>query len=302
MEFNIDNLSKCKNITECVKLLGYNYYNGKIRERLEKACENLGFDLKAHFEKVYKSKQKPCLNCNKLLKRGQYKFCSRSCSAQFNNKLRQHSTETKEKIRRSTIKYQQDHPEVFKKFVESGKQSNLKKAKNYDLALEHLGYNKHKICPICGKEFTSRRWLTIYCSRECVYNSLEYRDKIRQAQLRKVEQGIHVGWQSRNITSYPEKFWIKVLQNNNISFEREKHVGKYFLDFVISINDKLIDLEIDGKQHKYKDRQVNDQIRDNYLSKEGYIVYRVEWNEINSENGKNLMKDKIIKFLSFLEK
>lgn len=41
-------------------------------------------------------------------------------------------------------------------------------------------------------------------------------------------------------------FFETVLNNNHIHYEREKHVGKYFLDFVIG----TIDLEIDGKQHR----------------------------------------------------
>lgn len=45
MKFNIDNLRKCKNIVECSKLLGYNYYNAKVKEKLIKACEDIGFNL-----------------------------------------------------------------------------------------------------------------------------------------------------------------------------------------------------------------------------------------------------------------
>ena len=40
---------------------------------------------------------------------------------------------------------------------------------------------------------------------------------------------------------------MRVLNNNNIPFEKEYHVEKkYFLDFKIVINDNIIDLEIDG--------------------------------------------------------
>lgn len=41
-------------------------------------------------------------------------------------------------------------------------------------------------------------------------------------------------------------------------------------------------------------------IRDQYLTKSGYIVYRIDWNEINSEIGKQIMKLKIDQFLEFL--
>ena len=77
---------------------------------------------------------------------------------------------------------------------------------------------------------------------------------------------------------------------------------RYFLDFYIEIGDRKIDLEIDGKQHKYKDRQESDIKRDNFLISKGYEVYRIDWNEINTENGKKLMKNKINQFLNYINK
>jgi very-short-patch-repair endonuclease len=89
-----------------------------------------------------------------------------------------------------------------------------------------------------------------------------------------------------------------VLEDNGISFIREDHTnGKYFLDFLIEKNNIRIDLEIDGKQHKY--RVQHDLMRDEFLTANGYVVYRVEWNEINSESGKKLMKSKIDDFINF---
>ena len=96
---------------------------------------------------------------------------------------------------------------------------------------------------------------------------------------------------------------MQVLDNNNIEYQREipvKHnKSNYFLDFVIKQNGKLIDLEIDGKQHTYSDRIESDIIRDLYLTKQGYLVYRVAWNEISSEEGAQTMKEKIEAFLTF---
>lgn len=60
-----------------------------------------------------------------------------------------------------------------------------------------------------------------------------------------------------------------------------------------------IDLEIDGKQHLYEERQKHDFERDKFLSEQGYVVYRIPWNEINSEKGKETMKNKINDFLLF---
>lgn len=87
MEFNIENLQKCKTITECSKLLGYSYYNATVKEKLIQACESIGFDLWSHLENINKNKQKLCLNCGKPLNRRQHKFCCTSCSATYNNKI-----------------------------------------------------------------------------------------------------------------------------------------------------------------------------------------------------------------------
>lgn len=200
------------------------------------------------------------------------RFCSTYCS--HSNK---HSDATKQKISDSV-----------KNSIKNG---ILKNPRVY-----------HKTtCVVCGKEFpyrtTNGKKLT--CSRECYHKLLS--QKIQE----RIKSGSHKGWQSRNILSYPEKFWIKVLQNNNIEYKANFPIKKhdldsnlnyncYFLDFLLQ---NKIDLEIDGDQHKY--RKESDIKRDELLIKNGYIVYRIDWNEINSENGKKLMKDKIDKFLTF---
>ena len=120
-----------------------------------------------------------------------------------------------------------------------------------------------------------------------------------------IKNGKHKGWQSRNIISYPEQFWIKVLDNNNIVYQREyklyyDNINKYFLDFYIEIGDRKIDLEIDGKQHNFEDRKYHDKIRDEYIKSQGIEVYRIKWNSINNEKGKQLMKEKIDKFLEYI--
>lgn len=62
----------------------------------------------------------------------------------------------------------------------------------------------------------------------------------------------------------------------------------------------MIDLEIDGKQHLYPERINSDKMRDDFLKSLNYIIYRISWNEINSTNGKIIMREKINKFLNFL--
>lgn len=138
------------------------------------------------------------------------------------------------------------------------------------------------------------------CSNDC-HKLLKQLKGIDSYRLIK-EQGRFKGWQARNITSYPEQFWINVLTNNGIKYERELFYNKkYFLDFAIRNGDTIIDLEIDGKQHKQQDRKIHDEIRDKYLTNNNVIVYRVEWNEITTEHGKQKMKIKINDFLSFIK-
>ena len=123
---------------------------------------------------------------------------------------------------------------------------------------------------------------------------------------KEIEAGTFQGWKSRNILSYSEKFWINVLQNNlidykfNFPIKQENGINNWFLDFYIEINNRKIDLEIDGKQHNYEDRKESDIRRDIYIKSLGIEVYRIEWNEINSDKGKELMKEKINKFLKYL--
>ena len=157
-----------------------------------------------------------------------------------------------------------------------------------------------KFCKECGIELEGRN-STGYCihhyKKHYYAEHPEVCEKFSKLQRDLVARGIHKGWNSRNIKSYPEKFFERVLNNNHIHFEREKKVGKYFLDFVIG----KIDLEIDGKQHKYPERVKSDLQRDEFLRSEGYFVYRIAWNEINSEVGKSIMKGKIDLLLDFLE-
>lgn len=60
-----------------------------------------------------------------------------------------------------------------------------------------------------------------------------------------------------------------------------------------------IDLEIDGKQHEYEERKTSDIKRDKLLINYGIKVYRIKWKSINSEKGKNYIKEEINKFLEF---
>lgn len=161
-----------------------------------------------------------------------------------------------------------------------------------------------RTCIICGKTFEPNRLAngrlskSNTCSKECHTILLKENGKETYAKL--VSEGNTHTWTSRNITSYPERFWEQVLDNNHIQYKREDFsTKKYFLDFLIEKNDVKIDLEIDGKQHNYPIRKENDALRDAFLSERGFVVYRIKWNTINTEKGKALMKEKIDAFFKF---
>lgn len=175
--------------------------------------------------------------------------------------------------------------------VSNALKRKIKPIKGYCIICNKPIYNKRKTC--------SNTCFNTYKHNIKIY-SLETCKKLSESTKKLIKAGKIKPFLIRNITSYPESFWINVLNNNYISYIKEKHVGKYFLDFYIKINNNLIDLEIDGKQHSYKERIESDKIRDSFLKSLGYIVYRIKWNEINTENGKKIMKEKIEDFLTFI--
>lgn len=231
---------------------------------------------------VQSVKGKVCQKCGTPIQKhiGTGRFCSRACA---NSRI--HSEQTKNKIARTL------------------KQDN--------------NINYRKDCIICGKSFLSNRIRT--CSSGCLHQlnkinaiqrnkSPQTRQKLSQAQKKLVRNGVHKGWNNRKIISYPQKFFMEVLNNNGIEYIHNYKVLQkqldqslnscFFLDFYLPKYN--VDLQIDGKQHKYIDRVQQDARRDSLLSKK-YNIYRVDWNQINSQNGKQLMKEKIDKFIQYIQ-
>ena len=275
-----------------------NISGAKMNKLLQKYADKIGgFNLRSLVKGTeeykerfyYKNNPKTCKNCGKIIpyERKDNNFCSQSCATKYNNAQREpKSKEEKEKISTSLLKYHGWSDEEIEK-IKSGELKITRKKIS-------------KVCPVCHKEFKGTP-KQIYCSKECVHNSPEYREKLRQSQFDLVKNGTHKGWQIRPLNSYAEKFWMDVLDENNIGYIREDHTNqKYFLDFLIEKDGIFIDLEIDGRQHTHPDRIEHDKERDEFITNElGYIVYRVPWNEVNSDNGKVKMKEKIDKFLEF---
>lgn len=268
--------------------------------------------------KEYEINPKYCVNCgNKIPFEKRLNICCcLSCAASFTNKKRgPKSEEEKNKIRETIQKkiknniYKVSNNTIYNGILISEliKQGKIFNENNYIFEDKLLNKNslKEKTCLVCGKKYygiiikSGKISKGNTCSDKC-HTELK-RIKSKESIKRVIDEGRFIGWKTRNIKSYAETFWHNVLQNNNIEYISEHFLDKkYFLDFYIIKNGIEIDLEIDGKQHK--GRKEHDKIRDEYIKSKNIIVYRVEWNEINSEKGSLMMKEKIDNFLEFYNK
>lgn len=182
----------------CRKLYGKN--NGGMHNRVLKLFEETGYNWETHLAEVEESNKRYCLNCGKEIsgkERARKKFCNSSCAAQYNNKLREHSEESKQAISESLKKYYSGSPmkEEAKSAISEGlkryhtehvltneeKWDRYRKFYNPDISFDdymkyisNSSHNCDKIrkrkkepiyCVVCGKELTG--YNTVYCSNEC---------------------------------------------------------------------------------------------------------------------------------------
>lgn len=87
--------------------------------------------------------------------------------------------------------------------------------------------------------------------------------------------------------SYPEKFFIKVIENEfqDKAYEREYNVGIYSLDFAWKHLKKCI--EIDGEQHqRFEEYKNRDKRKDKFLIESGWEVLRIDWKNLFNDTKK----------------
>lgn len=146
-------------------------------------------------------------------------------------------------------------------------------------------YSDHELqttCPVCSVVFKARRPGAACCSRSCgtklSFANLTDEQKSHHSMLssnrmksRYAAGDDSIGWQTRTKSSYPETFFEKLLAMNDIHFQREVRIGRWFADFV---HDKHV-LEIDGRQHD--ERQESDKQKDEFLKEQGFTVTRIRW-------------------------
>jgi very-short-patch-repair endonuclease len=97
--------------------------------------------------------------------------------------------------------------------------------------------------------------------------------------------------------SYPEQYFIKLFENENIPLKYHKQISRYELDFY---NEDLMKyIEIDGEQH-YSDYMIQHDIeRTEFLNNLGWTGMRIRWAEYQklSENNKHNKIQEIKDFL-----
>jgi very-short-patch-repair endonuclease/predicted Zn-ribbon and HTH transcriptional regulator len=204
-------------------------------------------------------------------KRRNGKYCSQTCAAIFTNSSRIYSDTRREKLK-DTLKQKKEilnlRPKICKKcFIEIPKD-------------DFSQFPKRKVCS------------------KCTFSIRSAASKKHTQQ--RVKDGTHKGWAARTKEpSYPEKYFISLFENENIvDWVRELKVERWFIDFAFS--DKMIALEIDGRQHEDPERKASDEIKDARLIELGWKVIRIKWYNPVNEKNKKLLYPQIESFKELL--
>ncbi|MBO4353710.1 MAG: endonuclease domain-containing protein [Clostridia bacterium] len=92
----------------------------------------------------------------------------------------------------------------------------------------------------------------------------------------------------KNMTDEEKHLWYDFLKNLPVTVNRQKNIGNYIVDFLIS-SSKLV-IELDGSQHWNEENKENDKKREEYLEKKGLEILRYSNKEIN-ENFEGVCAD-----------
>jgi len=90
------------------------------------------------------------------------------------------------------------------------------------------------------------------------------------------------------MTAEEKHLWYDFLKKLPVTVNRQKNIGNYIVDFLIS-SSKLV-IELDGSQHWDKENKENDAKRSEYLEKNELKVLRYSNKEIN-ENFEGVCAD-----------
>lgn len=133
----------------------------------------------------------------------------------------------------------------------------------------------------------------------------EARHKMSISAKKAFDMGIHANWKSRKDRSYPERYFEKILEvigildECEIEYPIKNGIYQYFLDFYFPL--KKINLEIDGEQHRLKDRIESDFKRDSFLNSVGIKVFRIKWVNLRNKDAKKYLQNRIEDFIDFYD-
>lgn len=222
-----------------------------------------------------------CEKCGKVIDilYGSGRFCSEKCARSFSTKDVLHD-EKKEAI-----------------CTKCGKTCFIKKNASVKTAIcEYCAVSK---CAVCGKTISAftKSGLCRDCNRR-----LPKSDEQKAKQSVAMKEKGYVRWKIHSSPSSAEILVASILNDNNVPFVSEYRVKNnrgycYRLDFYIEKGNNKIDLEIDGEQHEYSDRKEHDCIRDEFLVSNGFMVYRIRWDDLNSQKGMDDFNKKILDFI-----
>ena len=187
-------------------------------------------------------------------------------------------------------------------------EDDLYKCPKCDVRFSKMGlishyYRKHDER---GLEFLEKRLKSSKKSNKTKLSKEEKSKIYSESMKRRYAEGKCSGWahinSDINRRSYPEKFFLKVFENNGLNNKytiKEKYAyGKYNIDFLV-IELKLI-IEIDGSQHfRTKDAIEHDRVRDEYFLNEGFKIYRIKWKEVC--NNADLEINELMMFISNID-
>lgn len=200
------------------------------------------------------------------INRGNYKaFCSRKCA---NSRIR--TNEIKDKIRESVKKTYSNKPKL-PVITKDGTQ-RYPNSRVYHFVCTNTACRRvftSKYDPRGGDKEINYR----YCSRKCRCACLDYKKKLSDNIRERYDKNpeMHPNRRCSKIKeTYPEKYLREYLENNNIVFEKQFRIKRYFVDFYIP---KLnLCLEVDGE--RWHDRTSEREIKRENIIKEKHNLIR----------------------------
>ena len=82
----------------------------------------------------------------------------------------------------------------------------------------------------------------------------------------------------KNMTKEERHLWYDFLKSLPLSFNRQKVIGNYIVDFYCASAGIVV--ELDGSQHYEDGEKARDKVRDEYLASQGIRVLRYPNNEV----------------------